>query len=978
MHRNKRLRLFTFALLFTTTTACTEDELPLGGWVTVTPSEVDFGRVRVGEFDLQEVTVRNRRSTELVVDIVRRPNGHPDLWALESKLTMAAGAVERVELAFEPEAEGVVEATFDFVPTDGSPSASVDARGEGQASFCEPTIDGSLLAFGNVVINTHDVLTLPIDNCDSEPLTLEIVRPVNVRDCVLTNDPATFCVEARNAPIVVDPGAHLDLEVTFSPVTAGTRERGSFVLSHCDRAECETEVRLDGLGVNSGLRCRPPLLDFGTVSPNKCMYERVDCENIANEPVTIESWRLSTTGQPNGDAFGLETPTSNLELQEGEGFDLELGFCPTRLGQASAQLVIETADPNPELRSVIVPLEGTGGGPEIVVTPSGCVDFGLVSTQVPVTREVLVQNVGDAPAEVQRVSFDASGTDIFRTQIFAPWVLRPGNSGNLRVVFEPPRAGPFESTMTLTLDDPDQPEVAVCLRGEGIDLPPCSFELYPSTIDFGNAPLARTHTRAVEFRNTGQSDCLLNHATLLSDTSLRFAMVDPPASVLVPPGQPYVIEVAYTPLAAGPATGAASAAVSSRETPFATISLAGDARESPLVVEPSEVLFGRVPGACTTPARSIRLHNAGASPLDIDAITVEADADFSVTLPTLPVELAPGASLAFDATYQPRDTGANAGAIRIDATDGNGALVRYVSLRGARAPNAQQVDAFSDVGKGPADVLFVLDTTGSMTTERAAMAKAVNAFMGYVESNTVDYQVGVITAAGSDLGRLIHPDGANNYGGVAANRIITRASRTPSGLLNTALNPPMGASSVEMGLWTSVLGLSGASLTGYNAGFLRPEASLNVIYMIDSEEEQSPHTAGLYADFLRSLKPGRPFQVSASALADLSPPLCNGPGSPVTNRQIEVARATGGIVDSLCGSDLTRMMTDLGTRAFGFTRSFPLTAPPVLPLDVEVDGLSLLPNTEYDYDAVNRRVTISEALIAPGADVSIRYTAACP
>jgi hypothetical protein len=977
LHRNKRLRLFTFALLITTTTGCTEDELPLGGWVTVKPAEIDFGRVRVGAFDLQEVTVRNRRSTELVVDIVRRPDGHPDIWALESKLTLAAGASERLELAFEPEAEGVVEATFDFVPTDGSPLASVDAQGEGQASFCDPMIDGSELSFGNVVVGTRDVLTVPIDNCDSEPLTLEIIRETNVRDCILTNDPATFCLEAGSGSIVIEPGAHLDLEVTFSPTIAGTRERGSFVLAHCDRPECETEIIVSGLGVESGLRCTPEILDFASVSPGYCAFERVTCENLANETVTVAGWQVVPSGPSNDETFEAETPSARVVLEEGESFEIEVAFCPTSLGQKTAQLSIETTNADPVHRYLNVPLEGDGGGPDIEALPTGCIDFGRVSTRVPVQRSVLLRNGGVGPGEVTQVNVDVEGTGAFSSPNAQAAVLQPGDALSFHVEFAPPQAGPYESSMTILVNDPDEPAITVCLRGEGVDLPSCSYALSPSSIDFGNAPLERTHTRAVELRNTGQSDCLVNQAALQPGTDAPFALVDPPDSVLVPAGESHAIEVAYTPRAAASSTGEVLLWVSSTETPIPVIGLAGAAQERPLVVEPSEVRFGRVPGTCTTPTRSIRLHNASAVPLDVDAITVEADADFSVTLPTLPVELAPGASLVFDATYQPRSSGDHAGAIRIDATDGDGALVRYVSLRGARAPNGQQVDAFTDVGKGPADVLFVLDTSGSMSTERAAMAKAVNEFLSYVESNTVDYQVGVITADAGDLGRLIHPSGGNNSGGAAANKIITRASRNPSGLLYMALDPPMGASSVEMGLWTSVLGLSGASLTGYNLGFLRPEASLNVIYMIDSEEEQSPHTSGLYADFLRALKPGRPFSVSASALADLSPPLCNGPGSPVTNRQIEVARATGGIVDSLCGADLSRMMTDLGTRAFGFTRSFPLTAPPVLPLVVEVDGLVLLPNTEYDYDAFNRRVTISEALIAPGADVTIRYAAAC-
>ena len=62
-------------------------------------------------------------------------------------------------------------------------------------------------------------------------------------------------------------------------------------------------------------------------------------------------------------------------------------------GEDTGTLGIETDNRDARLRNIFVPLSGTGGGADIAVLPSPCLDFGLASTlAAPRSRSKLVRS----------------------------------------------------------------------------------------------------------------------------------------------------------------------------------------------------------------------------------------------------------------------------------------------------------------------------------------------------------------------------------------------------------------------------------------------------------------------------------------------------------------------------------------------------------------------------------------------------------
>lgn len=152
------------------------------------------------------------------------------------------------------------------------------------------------------------------------------------------------------------------------------------------------------------------------------------------------------------------------------------------------------------------------------------------------------------------------------------------------------------------------------------------------------------------------------------------------------------------------------------------------------------------------------------------------------------------------------------------------------------------------------DILFVIDDSGSMGSHQSNLAANVNKFISaFSATMQIDYQVGVVSTDMSDYtraGRLVGPI-----------RYVTPS--TPNGMAVMASNIMVGTSGdwEEKSFDPIVAALSNPLVSGYNAGFYRPEAHLAIIFITDAEDQSRIDATSLY-DFLKTLK-GTPDKVLA-------------------------------------------------------------------------------------------------------------------
>ena len=892
-------------------------------------------------------------------------------------------------MTFAPLELGARGAVIRVVSSDqGVSPIEVEIKGTGVTA--ELTVEPSAVAFGNVVLQTTKIVPVTVTNNSDFEADIELVPGTNTKFQGRT-EAATFTVSPTTKPLSVGgrfklaPGESTTLNTGFTPTVAGTRERGTFVLKACE--SCSQEVTLDGIGVESGFRCRPASLDFGAINPGSCATQSVTCENIANESVTVVGWGPGTNTSAD---FSFEAFGSPQFLREGESIAVDATYCPTDLGNDRGTLALETDNQIPRLKFVNVELLGSGGGPDIDVQPM-ILNFGEVSLIAPSRRTIQVSNVGYENLSVTEVLADVATTGAFSASA-AGFSVPTGGFYDLTVEFQPTQEGPITSELIIRSNDQDEPEVRVTLQGVGVNLPPCNFEVVPPQLGFGVVQQGSALFRAFEIRNLAQagldSDCLLTSARMFPGSGPEFSLPDGDLnSVRIPAGSSQTVTVRYVPESQAAHSGQVEFSISSPTTPFNLVPVSGTGADATLLIVPRDLDFGVVGVGCSARNRTIQIYNTGSTPSQITNIqlaTPVSPAFRVANLPMLPATLAPGASTQFEVGFTANSVASYAGAVEISATF-NGQPVTYVvSLQGRGDTDAVSRDHFEQLPEAKVDILFVIDDSCSMSEEQSSLSANFDAFIRFADAQNIDYQMGVTTTdvdGGGPEGRLLPLSGTTQQ------RIVTPFTQpSPETVFGQNVNVGINGSAFEQGLEAAYKALSPPHVFGHNNGLLRADAVLSLIFVSD-EEDQSPNNVDFYINFFLSIKGFRNTNLfTASSIVGDSPGGCNGPGGGADDgaRYVQVAQRTGGVFQSICSSDWSRSLEDLSTSAFGFKSRFFLQNQPVIQtLRVVVDGQEIPAtspqgtiNWTYDY-ATNSVNFTPFATPEPGAQIDVEYAVEC-
>jgi hypothetical protein len=423
-----------------------------------------------------------------------------------------------------------------------------------------------------------------------------------------------------------------------------------------------------------------------------------------------------------------------------------------------------------------------------------------------------------------------------------------------------------------------------------------------------------------------------------------------------------------------------------------------------LTVDPDRLDFGAVGLACAPPVRSVMVRNTCSQPVGIASCDVGTGASDAFTVDPAasgPRTLAPGDDLLVPVTYDPDAEGDDLAPLYVATSLSPAPLLVPLSGRAQLRPT--HTDAYTLPPRNQVDFLFVVDNSGSFTEEQDALARNFDAFIRTASANGTDYHVAVTTSGltsyrggwadcpggvyGGEAGRFFPVDNARP-------RVLT--PQTPDVRAVFEQNVKVGICHWwEEGLEASRLALSEPLVSHAddartpepadgNGGFLRPDASLYVLYVSD-EDDSGLGAPDDYVRFLLSLKPGRPDLVHASAILGL--PSC--PTAPsVGTRYMQVVGALGGIVADICSPDWNGIMDRIGQDAFRPQTTFPLSRLPdgrdvtvsVAGADVPRAAQDGSRNWRYDpaIGAFGAVVFDEPRAPGPGDVVEITYPVPCP
>lgn len=255
-------------------------------------------------------------------------------------------------------------------------------------------------------------------------------------------------------------------------------------------------------------------------------------------------------------------------------------------------------------------------------------------------------------------------------------------------------------------------------------------------------------------------------------------------------------------------------------------------------------------------------------------------------------------------------------------------------------PPGARLDAFDQVAVNKVDVLWVVDSSGSMTQEQDNVARNFGKFFDFLAKAKTDYHIAVTTT-----------DVVTVQGRLQGNPAVIDPS-TPNPIEAFAANVRVGTAGSA-----NEAGLDAARRTFElkPAGFLRDDAHLFLIFVSDEEDNSQPGTPKFFYRYFESLKgKGNESRVSAGAIIGDVPGGCASPAdgyfANAGTRYKEVVDIVGGSVGSICDPQFDATLVQMGIDAVGLKRKFQLSKLP--------DPASIEVTVRYPCDATDGELAV--------------------
>jgi len=956
------------------------------GRLTATPGGVDFQKVAIFDAREAEVSLRNVGRARISVNEVwvEGPEGtYRAEFIQEGPRSLQPGSASTLRVRFAPPKPGAMPAML-VVRSDTriEPLLKIPLSGRGVAAWAE--VSPRRLDFGRIEVDSPKTLMLKLDNSTE--------MAVEVTPRLVGADRDEFTLE----PVTLAAGESREVPVTFSPVRVG-RKQVALAVSPC-RGCADVPVQVAAEALERAVVAEPEVVDFGAVPVDRESYRESRIRNISTEPVTVT--RLTLGGKDA--SFSQSNPGFPLVLQPGEVRGFQFRYSPDHQGPAQDTAVYAVESRRHPTLSV--GLRGYGGAAELCVSPLSY-DFGKQPLGSKTRVMVNVKNCGSSnvgaltllslewqPAPDGAVQFN-------HTPLAMPYTLQPGQEVNIAVFYEPTRAGSATGSLVMTTNAFSAATVQMDFRGDAEQHAPCQLVVTPLALDFGTVPPAQGAVLGVKLENRGADLCPVKNIQLRDNGGGVFGLPGGALyGVILYPGDWFSFQVSFiAPPVGGRFTGLLQVEQMDPANPVILVPLRAHSQAACLVASRRFLDWGVKRRDCPPEPLEVNFLNACTAPVTVDNVWIgpgTTDSEFalqSVPAP-MPFTLNPNQGFTVGAEYFAQITGLNVSPLYVASSDLPEPLM--VPLIGESSSRVEKTDSFVQQDVSKVDVLFVVDNTDSMAVEQTRLVEAVPTFVNTAAEKRVNLRVAVTTtgiqpapqpnpadtcpggALGGEAGRFFPAD--NTF-----NRILD--SGMPDLAAQLQRNVQVGkCAEVEEGFEAMRRALSRPLVNSVddprtplprdgNAGFLRDEAALVVLFVSD-EDDHSPDAVETYVQWAQQLKGvNQPQRATFYAIA---PPKqgCDTAGGAGT-RYAEATMRTGGEVVSVCAPDYRPLLRAVADKAFSAQSRFPLSEAPVSgSIVVTVNGAPV--TTGWTYDGATNSVVFTN-VPGPGAKISITYRRSC-
>lgn len=207
--------------------------------IEVTPTNVDFGTVPLGQSADRTLTVSNVGAAPLVVNGFTFDNAQFAWVSPTLPFTVEAGSRKTVSLRFTPAVAGPQAGTLNVGSNDPDEvTVSISLRGLGTTTAPDIDVTPTNLDFGSVVLGQSADQTFMVRNIGTGTLTINTMTSNNPR----------FSLVSPTGSFTVAAGDQQTVTVRFAPTTAETHS-GTLSITSDDPDEATVVVNLTGQGV---------------------------------------------------------------------------------------------------------------------------------------------------------------------------------------------------------------------------------------------------------------------------------------------------------------------------------------------------------------------------------------------------------------------------------------------------------------------------------------------------------------------------------------------------------------------------------------------------------------------------------------------------------------------------------------------------------------------------------------------------------
>lgn len=510
-----------------------------------------------------------------------------------------------------------------------------------------------------------------------------------------------FSIKGLALPMTLYPGQSRSFRVWFTPNAAGNASGNLSLTSDGDNSPTIIGLSGSGFTLSPQLIATPSSLDFGRVSMGSSSSLSVNVSNPGTAGLIITAINVSGSG------FRAPLLTQPLGVPPGQNSTITVQFAPTSAGSIAGTLSL-TSNVQGSPTTISLTGNGVATAPSLGLSPLG-VAFGDVNVGSSRQQRIMLTNTGNANLIITQVN--VTGIGFNQSGLALPLTLVPNQSNAFTLAFAPTAAGTVSGGISLVHNPPGSP-TSIPLSGNGVAP---AISVNPAGLAFGNVNVGTTTSQTVTVSNPGTANLVISNVAI---TGTGITMGPLSQTTIIPNGSA-AFTVQFAPTVAGLVTGSLTLTSNAPNSPTVIV-LSGAGVAPEISVTPTSLAFGDVIVGGSN-SLVLTVQNTGSAHLTIASASIAGSNFFTLTIPLLPVTLAPSQSINFNLQFAPTSAGSASGSLSL-VSNAQTAPTAVIPLSGNGLPLAP-----AGISVNPASLAFVTTSMGSTSTLDLTITNTGNA-----------------------------------------------------------------------------------------------------------------------------------------------------------------------------------------------------------------------------------------------------------